>query len=372
MGRNGVAALLTPDPVNIGYACGHRNMTVYGMMGPSRFLLVIADGPTILFEFAGCDHLSAGLLTVDEVRQTTTITPNSGVNYLFALRRFAGEVAAECRRHHPDDLRIAVERVDFEFTDGLRASGLGLLDATVVLLEARRIKQPAELDAMRIAIDRVQGAVVGLEACLSEGVTENEAWAEFHRELIARDGEYVVARLFQSGPNTFPYFRESSDRVMQPGELVCLDTDATGYLGYSVDFSRTFLCGADRATSEQRDLFALAFAQLQHNASLIGPGVTYEEFARRAWPIPEQFRPYGYYCLAHGLGVSGEHPNVPLAVAGRQYGFPGAFEPDMVICVESYIGDPVTHQGVKLEDQYLVTESGVELLTTYPFAESLS
>lgn len=372
MERQGVPALLTPDPVNIGYACGHRNMTVYGMLGPSRFLLVIAGGPTILFEFAGCDHLSAELTTVDEVRQTTTITVNSGANYRVALERFAGEVAAECRRHHPDDLRLAVERVDFEFTDALRTHGLGLLDATAVLLEARRIKQPTELDAMRIAIDRVQGAVGQLEACVREGVTENEAWAEFHRDLIARDGEYVVARLFQSGPNTFPYFRESSDRAMQVGDLVCLDTDATGYLGYSVDFSRTFLCATDRPTPVQRDLFGLAFAQLQHNASLIGPGVSYEDFARRAWPMPERFRPYGYYCLAHGLGVCGEHPNVPLAVAGQPYGFPGTFEPDMVVCVESYIGDVVTHQGVKLEDQYLVTDDGVELLTTYPFADSLS
>ncbi|MEO7370022.1 MAG: M24 family metallopeptidase, partial [Ilumatobacteraceae bacterium] len=295
MDRRDVPALLTPDPVNIGYACGHRNMTVYGMMGPSRFLLVIADGPTILFEFAGCNHLSSDLIAVDEVRPATTVTVNSGADYRIALERFAGEVAAECRRHHPDDLRLAVERVDFEFTDALRASGLGLLDATAILLEARRIKQPAELVAMRIAIDRVQDAVGELEACLSEGITENEAWAVFHRGLIARDGEYVVARLFQSGPNTFPYFRESSDRAMQPGDLVCLDTDATGYLGYPVDFSRTFVCGADRGTPQQRDLFELAFVQLQHNASLLGPGITYEDFARRAWPMPDRFRPFGYY-----------------------------------------------------------------------------
>ena len=121
MERRDVPALLTPDPVNIGYACGHRNMTVYGMMGPSRFLLVIANGPTILFEFAGCDHLSSDLVAVNEVRQTTTVTVNSGANYRVALERFAGEVAAECRRHHPDDLRLAIERVDFEFTDALRA-----------------------------------------------------------------------------------------------------------------------------------------------------------------------------------------------------------------------------------------------------------
>ena len=36
MARLEVPALLTADPINVGYACGHRNMTVYGLMGPSR------------------------------------------------------------------------------------------------------------------------------------------------------------------------------------------------------------------------------------------------------------------------------------------------------------------------------------------------
>jgi Xaa-Pro aminopeptidase len=158
---------------------------------------------------------------------------------------------------------------------------------------------------------------------------------------------------------------------MRAGDLVCLDTDATGYLGYAVDFSRTFACGADRGSPVQRDLFALALDQLRHNALLVAPGVTYEEFACKAWPVPERYRPYGYYCLAHGIGVAGEHPNVPLAVAGGTYEFAGAFEENMVVCIESYIGDPATRQGVKLEDQFLVTASGVEALSTYPFCEAL-
>jgi Xaa-Pro aminopeptidase len=366
-----VPALLTADPINIGYACGHRNMTVYGMMGPSRFVMVIAGGPTIMFEFAGCDHLSLGLPAVDEVRTTSTITANSGSAYRTSLERFAAEVASELRRHHPHDLRLAVEKVDFEFTDALRATGVALLDGMAVMLEARRIKQPIELEVMRVATDRVDASVAALEASLHDGVTENEAWAEFHRHLIANDGEYVVARLFQSGPNTFPYFRESSDRPMRSGELVCLDTDATGYLGYAVDFSRTFVCGGGPATAVQRDLFGLAYEQLLHNSMLLADGVTYEAFAAKAWPMPDKHRPFGYYCLAHGLGVSGEHPNVPLVTAGQPYDFAGRFETDMVVCIESYIGDPDTGQGVKLEDEFVITAGGAERISTYPFSDAL-
>jgi Xaa-Pro aminopeptidase len=46
---------------------------------------------------------------------------------------------------------------------------------------------------------------------------------------------------------------------------------------------------------------------------------------------------------------------------------PGAFEPGMVVCIESYIGDPKSAQGVKLEDQFLINEDGAERLTRYPF-----
>jgi Xaa-Pro aminopeptidase len=43
----------------------------------------------------------------------------------------------------------------------------------------------------------------------------------------------------------------------------------------------------------------------------------------------------------------------------------------MTICVESYIGEAGGCEGVKLEQQVLITEDGVELLSTFPFDEDL-
>ena len=53
------------------------------------------------------------------------------------------------------------------------------------------------------------------------------------------------------------------------------------------------------------------------------------------------------------------------------YDLGGEFEPGMVICIESYIGDETLQQGVKLEDQYPTTDKGTERLTTAPFDPSL-
>ena len=43
----------------------------------------------------------------------------------------------------------------------------------------------------------------------------------------------------------------------------------------------------------------------------------------------------------------------------------------MTLCVESYIGALREHEGVKLEQQILVTETGTELLSEFPFEDDL-
>ena len=368
----GVSAILTPDPINILYATGSRNMTVWGMMSPSRFVLHCVDGPTILFEFNLGEHLSEGLPTLTEIRTSTGITAEKTTHHHANNQKFADEIVDILKTvQGQSSLQLAVEHVDFAFTDALRKNGVTLTDATPVFQNSRMIKQPLEIEVMRYAVAQVELATSGLEEAIRPGRTENEVWAEFHKGLIARNGEYVSTRLFQSGVRTFPYFQESSDAVMQAGDLVCFDTDALGVMNYAVDFSRTFLCGETPATDTQRNIYQIAVEQLEHNASNIKAGRSFEDFARLAYDVPARHRDYGYYVLAHGLGMAGEHPNVPRVDADGSFDFPGEIQENMVLCIESYIGDPETHQGVKLEDQFLVHANSVERLTTYPMCSAL-
>lgn len=360
MRDQGIGFLLTADPINIVYATGVRNMTIFSMMGASRFLLFSAEGPTVLWEFAGAEHLAEGL--VDEVRTAPGVTAVSGPGYHETIARFAAEIAAECE----GEVDLAVERCDHPITDALRREGMSLLSATELFVEARMIKTLSEINVMSEAMRRVETGVTSLQAALVPGRTEVEVWAELHRHLIATNGEYISTRLAQSGPRTFPYFQEAGDRIIDDGDLFCLDTDAIGLGGYGVDFSRTFLCGDRSPTAEQTHVHQLALDQLLTNAALLAPGRSFEDFARSAWTVPDRHAPFGYYCLAHGLGLSGEYPYVPAAVAGEPYSFPGQFEPGMVVCVESYIGDPSAGIGVKLEDQFLITESGVIAMSVLP------
>jgi Xaa-Pro dipeptidase len=372
MRRTGTAAILTSDPITITYATGAQNMTVFGMMGPSRFLLLFADGPTVLYEFNGCNHLATDLTTIDEIRSAPGITALAGHTYQQQINRFADEVASLCHTHLGDGERLAVHRVDFLFTDALRSRRVELSDAGPTLNEARRVKLDIEIATMREAARRVQAAADVMSQAIAPGRTENEIWADFHQPFMASGGQYIVTRLLQSGPRTFPYFQECSERAVQAGDLVALDVDTTGWSGYSVDFSRTWVCGQDRGTAQQRDLHARAHEQLTHNAALLGPGVSFEDIARGAWPVPNQYKPFGYYCVGHGLGMSGDYPNIALLDPTTTYPLHDSLEPNMVICIESYVGSMEAGEGVKLEDQYLITETGAERMTTLPFDPALS
>lgn len=372
MQSTGVTAILTSDPISILYSTGARNMTIHGFTGPDRFMLLFADGYTILFEFAGCEHLAADLPEIDEIRPAPGITAKKTLLYADQVAAFADEIhSVYAGRQGSGELRIAVEKLEFPMTDSLRAKGFHLLDAGPAIQMAMAIKQEAELEAIRQAMSVVESATRELERTISPGVTENEVWAAFHRGLIAHGGEYVVTRLLQAGERTFPYFFESSDHRLRSGDLVCFDTDAMSLHSYSIDFSRTFLCGDDAPTPQQRTLYGLALEQLEHNAANLAPGKSFEEFARQAYDVPERYRDYGYYQLAHGLGLAGGYPNVPRIGEGP-YGLPGEMLPGMVLCIESYIGDPETRQGVKLEDQYFIHHDRVERLSRYPLDPRLT
>jgi Xaa-Pro aminopeptidase len=207
-------------------------------------------------------------------------------------------------------------------------------------------------------------------------MSENQLWAVLHQAVIENDGDYVETRLLSSGPRTNPWMQEASPRIIEPSDLVGLDTDVVGPFGYYADFSRTFFCGSQRPSVEQKKLYSLAYEQIQHDLELLKPGATFREIAEKAWRIPEAYVPNRYFVLAHGVGMTGEYPYI-LHLQDFKKGYDGVLEPGMTLCLESYIGehsDADTNDGgggVKLEQQVLITETGYELLSLFPFEDDL-
>jgi Xaa-Pro dipeptidase len=113
MAERDIAACLLFDPVNIRYATGARNMQVYHLRNPSRYLLLPVEGPVLLFEFAGCMHLADDLETIDEVRPALTASfVAAGPGIAERERRWASETAAVIRQLCGFGVRLGIERVN--------------------------------------------------------------------------------------------------------------------------------------------------------------------------------------------------------------------------------------------------------------------
>ena len=81
---------------------------------------------------------------------------------------------------------------------------------------------------------------------LKPGVRESEMLATLMYENARLGGEYPETRLLTSGPRTNPWLQETSDRALEPGDLVAFDTDLIGPFGFFTDVSRTWLVGEGR------------------------------------------------------------------------------------------------------------------------------
>ena len=99
--------------------------------------------------------------------------------------------------------------------------------------------------------------------------------------------------------------------------------------------------------------------------------MSFRDYAAQAWDIPEKYYANRYYLSAHGCGMTGEYPYLYHSGDFPDAGYDGVIETGMTICVESYIGEENGSEGVKLEQQLLVTETGTELLSQFPFEEAL-
>ena len=205
---------------------------------------------------------------------------------------------------------------------------------------------------------------------LRAGITEVELWSHLHRVNIAGGGEWIETRLLSSGGRTNPWFRDASDRMIRAGELVAFDTDLVGPFGYCADVSRTYFCGPGRPGGEQKRLYAHAFDQIRHNTEMLEPGMTFVEAARRSWRVPDEFHARRYRIAAHGVGLVDEYPSIAFADDAEQSST-GALEPGMTLCIESYVGAEDGIEGVKLEEQVLITDRGAVRLSTFPYEDEL-
>ena len=361
--KNNIEACILFDPVNVRYALDTVNMSVYNMHNLTRYCFIPVDGPTILYEYFNCEILSKGLDLIDEIRPAITWDYfSNGDQSELQLKKWVNEVN-DLSNSYFKSKKIAIDVINGPAVNELNKKGIQVLEAKKILEQARVIKSSEEIKCMRAALDVADIGIIKMRDYLKSGITEDELWSILHKTNIENGGEWIECRILSSGSRTNPWMQESSNKIIQDGEIVSFDTDMVGPYGYCADISRAFVCG-NKFNEHQKKIYLTAVEQIDYNSRLIKDGVSFREFTEKAWILPEKYYGNRYSVMLHGIGLCDEWPAIRYPTDGGERS--GIFQKNMTITLESYIGEVGGHEGVKLEQQYLVGENGLELMSHHP------
>jgi len=361
--KNNLEACMLFDPVNVRYALDTVNMSIYNMHNLTRYCFIPVNGPVILYEYFNCEGLSKHLNLIDEIRPSITWDYFSNGDKAGAqLEKWINEVK-ELSNSYFKSKKIAIDVLNGPAVTALNKKGIKVVDAKLILEQARVIKSPEELKCMKAAIEVAEIGVAKMREQLKAGMTEDELWSILHKTNIEHGGEWIECRILSSGSRTNPWMQESSNKIIQREEIVSFDTDMVGPYGYCADISRTYVEG-NKFNENQKKLYLMAVEQINHNSRIIKPGISFKEFTEKSWILPEEYYGNRYSCMVHGIGLCDEWPMIKYPTDGGQK--EGNFKKNMTITVESYIGKVGGKEGVKLEQQYLVSENGLELMSHHP------
>ena len=361
--KNNLEACILFDPVNIRYALDTVNMSVYNMHNLTRYCFVPVDGPNILYEYFNCEKLSEHLNLINEIRPAITWDYfSNGDQSDTQLHKWVKEVIDLSTKFFKNK-KIAIDVLNGPAVTELNKHGIEVVDAKRILEQARVIKSSEELKCMKAAVEVAEIGVQKMRDQLQAGMTEDELWSILHKTNIENGGEWIECRILSSGERTNPWMQESSNKVIQNGEIVSFDTDMVGPYGYCADISRAFVCG-NIFNDEQKQLYLLAVEQINHNSRLIKNGTSFREFTDKSWKMPQEYYGNRYSVMVHGIGLCDEWPAIRYPLDGGERN--GYFQKNMTITVESYIGKVGGREGVKLEQQYVVGENVLELMSHHP------
>jgi Xaa-Pro aminopeptidase len=300
---------------------------------------------------------------VDEGQRSAWACPNHEVVLVEAsydetlasvLQRFAGARVGFEAAHLP------VSR----HTRLLKQGGPELVPTEGIVEGARVVKDGYELGVLREAGRRLSEVAVSILGTVARGQTEREVAlaidTAIHRAGFERPAfETIVA----SGPQAALPHARPSDRILSEGDVVVLDFGGV-YDSYCVDLTRTVSVG--RTSARAREVHSAvrhAHAQALHAARPGVPPFRVDAAARDALGEAGMAEAFGHG-TGHGLGV--EIHEAPRIGRRRPDGDDDeGLRPGMVFTIEPGAYFP-GWGGVRIEDDVVVTETGVDLLTSVP------
>ena len=364
-----------------------RVRAVMADLGITTLLVSAARNVQYLTGFAG--STGAALVRADQVvlvtdgryeHEAADLAANSGglVRPMIVENTYEETVAAAIVGDRPqvgfeaDVMPVSRYRWYAATLDAAGWPSAGFLATTGIVESCRIVKDAWEIGLLREAAARLSAVAVGVLADLRPGLREQDV-AQTVEAGLRRAGFHGPAfdTIVASGPRAALPHGRASDRTIQPGEAVVLDFGGI-YGGYCVDLTRTVACG--EPGDEVRHWHGCVLAAQRAAIALAAPGIAPEAVDRAAREVIERAGLLDRFThgTGHGLGLEvHEAPRVGPArtmarvPAAGTAPMPDRLQTGMVFTVEPGVYVP-GRGGVRIEDDVLVTASGVEVLTSVP------
>lgn len=346
MHRQGMDTLLITDPKHVYYLTGFLSNPHERFLG----LLLKAGSEPVLFAPAlDGEAAKAAIGSMELITHQDTEDPYRLLRQRLGSDRSIGTFGLEKEYVTLDRYERLQEALQFSASADIGPS----------LREMRIRKSPEEIKRMRHAVKLIEQVLELSLKQIKEGVTENELVAEV---------EYQIRKLGADGPSfdSMVLFGEKTalphgvpgERKLQSGDMIMFDIGVYAN-GYASDITRTF--GFGELSAEQITIYETVLAANEAAIAAIKPGVTFGSIDKAARDVIEAagFGPYFNHRLGHGLGIDvHEFPSVH----GQNELF---LREGNVFTVEPGIYVPGV-AGVRIEDDVTVTDSGVDVLTSFP------
>jgi len=303
--------------------------------------------------------------------------------------------------------RMTERSLHDQFIDALRTANpkIEVVDARREANRLRGRKSPAELERIRIASELSAQGHLAAFAAVQPGVAEFtlQAIAEATWRQAGGDGP-AYGSIVGSGPNATTLHYNRSERIAQAGEVIVLDM-ATSYDGYAADITRTVPVSG-RFSPAQREIYEVvlnaqlaaerqirlggqaramtdsATAVLRLGLARLGliesPDATYDCGTAQQPRSCPQLQLYYMHGLGHGIGLVVHDPEQYTLTGTFGIGSAFTIEPGLYVRsnllsilpdtpgnrrLAAKIAPAVARYaniGVRIEDDYLVTASGIE------------
>lgn len=246
------------------------------------------------------------------------------------------------------------------------SSTLELLDLRDHLVRLRQIKHPEELAALGQAIKLTHQAIKKVIKKRTSYAFEYEAEAVVTQEFRRKGSRHGYEPIVASGLNACTLHYIKNEAPIKKGELLLIDVGAE-VEHYSADITRTVALSAP--TKRQLAVYSAVLEIQQVALSLLKPGITLKRYEQRIAQLSgEKLRELGlvksideaklrHYCphaTSHFLGLD-------VHDVGR---YDQPLEAGMVLTVEPGIYIPEEKLGIRIEDDVLVTQDGIKILST--------